>query len=197
MPRAQARQRPQTGRKLKMTRSPAARPVTPAPTSSMTPAPSCPPMMGSGQGRSPVSTCSSEWHRPLPPMATRTSPSFGGSSSISSTDKSLFRSHSTAARVFISFLHVADGIVVSTGEAFSHPQKALGVAVGNGGPLALGYGRHGEEVRGDRRSNLFHHRALTLRIMNHTFVVCQRSHGTGPARSRDERSARRGQRSGG
>src|SRR5918999_3300950 len=101
IPCAHGRQRPHTGRKLKITRSPGERSGTPGPTSSTMPAPSWPPMMGSGQGRSPVRTCSSEWHRPLPRIETRTSPALGASSSISSTDHSLPRSHSTAARVFI------------------------------------------------------------------------------------------------
>jgi hypothetical protein len=104
MPDAQARHWPQEGTKLKITRSPGARPVTPGPASSTIPAPSCPPMIGTAVGRSPVTTCSSEWQMPLPPTAMRTSPAFGGSNSISSTDQSWFLSHSTAARVFMRFL---------------------------------------------------------------------------------------------
>ena len=55
-----------------------------------------------GNGRSPVTTCSSEWHMPEAAIFTSTSPAFGGSSSISSTLHGLFCSQRIAAFVFIS-----------------------------------------------------------------------------------------------
>ena len=72
---------------------------------STTPAPSCPPIMG-GAGvapaRSPVTTCSSEWHIPDAASLTSTSPAFGGSSSISSTLHGVLISRRIAARVLTS-----------------------------------------------------------------------------------------------
>src|SRR4249919_658923 len=99
--------------KLAETWSPGWTLFTPWPTSTTTPAPSWPPMRGNGSGRpscsrrasdgimSPVTRCSSEWHRPAAPILSRTSPALGGWSSISSTFHSWFRPQSTAARVFI------------------------------------------------------------------------------------------------
>ena len=55
----------------------------------------------SGSARSPVSRCSSEWHRPDPTSLTSTSPAFGGSSSTSSTLQSVFGSHRIAAFIFM------------------------------------------------------------------------------------------------
>ena len=98
-PLEQDGQRPQAGMNPKMTRSPGATEVTPGPTSSITAAPSWPPIIGSGQGRSPVTMCSSEWHSPDPPIRTRTSPAFGGSSSISSIFHGVPNSKQIAARV--------------------------------------------------------------------------------------------------
>ena len=66
-PRAQLGQRPQAGTKPNTTWSPGATENTPAPTSMTTPAPSCPPIVGSGAvapSRSPVRRCSSLWHMP-------------------------------------------------------------------------------------------------------------------------------------
>ncbi len=76
---------PQAGMKPNTTWSPGLRSVTPGPTSSTTPAPSWPPMIGSGTGMSPVTRCSSEWHMPDAASLTSTSPSLGGSSSMGST----------------------------------------------------------------------------------------------------------------
>jgi hypothetical protein len=60
MPWAQNRQCPQVGRNEQTTWSPALSRVTPAPTSSITPAPSCPPTIGYRTGMSPVRRWSSE-----------------------------------------------------------------------------------------------------------------------------------------
>src|SRR5258705_10611523 len=58
-------------------------------------------MIGSANGRSPVTRCSSEWQSPDAAISTRTSPSLGGSSSISSTLHGLPTSHKMAALVFM------------------------------------------------------------------------------------------------
>src|SRR5215207_6291311 len=71
-----------------------------SPTSSTTPAPSWPPMIGSSNGRSPVTRCSSEWHIQDAASFTSTSPGPGASSSTSSTLQSVFVSHRIAAFVF-------------------------------------------------------------------------------------------------
>ena len=80
--------------------SPGASQLTPSPTSCTTPAPSWPPMIGSSNGRSPVTRCSSLWHMPLAAIFTSTSPGLGGSSSISSTLHGVLTSHRIAALVF-------------------------------------------------------------------------------------------------
>src|SRR3954452_20000119 len=114
LPVEQLLQRPQLGTKLAETWSPTCTVVTPEPTSTTTPAPSCPPMMGkkfsipingqksSGGTMSPVTKCSSEWHNPATFQFTNTSPAFGGSTSISSIFHSWLSPHSTAARDFMS-----------------------------------------------------------------------------------------------
>ncbi len=112
MPRAQYEHLPQEGRKLITTWSPTSTSVTPSPISVTTPAPSWPPRIGSGTGMSPVTRCSSEWHRPLATILTRTSWAFGGSSSISSTSHFWPNPHSTAALVFIALLQ-QDGNLAS------------------------------------------------------------------------------------
>ena len=76
-PRAHDGHCPQAGMKPNTTWSPGARPVTPGPTSSTTPAPSWPPMIGNTPPRSPVTRCSSEWHMPEAASLTRTSPCLG------------------------------------------------------------------------------------------------------------------------
>src|SRR5690242_14105698 len=69
----------------KMTWSPLANSVTPSPTSSTTPAPSCPSTSGSGRAIVPVIAERSEWHTPHAARRTATSPRLGGSTLISST----------------------------------------------------------------------------------------------------------------
>ncbi|ORW59254.1 hypothetical protein AWC20_09910 [Mycobacterium parmense] len=99
IPEAHQRHRPQTATNEVTTWSPGANRVTPGPTSTTTPDPSCPPMVGDiavaspgpsvfGGGASrPWRMCSSEWHSPVAARRTRTSPARGGSRSISSTDQ--------------------------------------------------------------------------------------------------------------
>ena len=93
-------QRPHDGMNPNTTWSPGASQLTLAPTFSTTPAPSWPPMIGSSNGRSPVSRCSSEWHRPEAAILTSTSLSLGSSSSISSTLQGVLTSQRIAALVF-------------------------------------------------------------------------------------------------
>ncbi len=59
--------------------------VTPAPTASTTPAPSCPSTTGTGNGMVPSTTDRSLWHNPAAEMATSTSPGPGSRTSRSST----------------------------------------------------------------------------------------------------------------
>ena len=70
-------QRPHEGMKPNTTWSPGFSQLTFSPTSSTTPAPSWPPIIGSSNGRSPVTRCSSEWHIPDAAILTSTSPAFG------------------------------------------------------------------------------------------------------------------------
>ena len=58
----------------------------------------------SGGTMSPVTRCSSLWHRPATFQCTSTSPAFGGSMSISSTFHAWSVPHNTAARVFMARL---------------------------------------------------------------------------------------------
>ena len=82
-PVEQYRQIPQAGMNEQTTWSPTLTRVTSGPTASITPAPSCPPTIGSRPVESPVRRCSSEWHIPDAANLIRTSPGFGSSSSSS------------------------------------------------------------------------------------------------------------------
>ena len=96
------RHRPQAGMKDMDTWSPGARVVTPGPTCRTIPEPSWPPTKGKwGTGRSPVTTCSSEWHIPANAVSTSTSPGPGSSRVMSSTFQSCCGSQSTAVRVVV------------------------------------------------------------------------------------------------
>src|SRR5271165_3063 len=98
-PVEQYRHVPQAGMNEQTTWSPTLTLLTPGPTASMTPAPSCPPTMGSRPVLSPVCRCSSEWHMPDALKAIRTSPSLGSSSSSSVISHGLPGSRMTAALV--------------------------------------------------------------------------------------------------
>src|SRR5215471_15949083 len=102
-PVEQNRQRPHDGMKEHTTWSPFLTRVTPGPTSSITPAPSWPPMIGYLPGMSPVRMCSSEWHRPAATNRMRTSFSWGGSRSSSTTSQSVCGARRIAALVFMRF----------------------------------------------------------------------------------------------
>ena len=69
-----------------MTWSPGETLVTPSPTSSTTPAPSCPSTVGKGLGIVPLTMERSEWHTPVAAIRTSTSPAFGGARSTSTTE---------------------------------------------------------------------------------------------------------------
>src|SRR5579875_2986621 len=98
-PVEQYRQVPQAGIKEHTTWSPAFTRVTSGPTASITPAPSCPPTIGSRPALSPVCRCSSEWHIPDALKAILTSPRRGSSSSSSAISHGLPGSLMTAALV--------------------------------------------------------------------------------------------------
>src|SRR5882757_10258038 len=90
-------QRPQCGRKEKITWSPGFTVVTPGPHSAISPAASWPGTIGSGEGQSPFMTCQSLWHTPEAFILTRTSPALGGSSSQSTTCRGSLGLNRTAA----------------------------------------------------------------------------------------------------
>src|SRR5258708_25051064 len=135
MPRAQYEQRPQAGRKLRTTESPSLTWSTPGPTSTTLPAPSCPPTTGNGIGMSPVTRCSSEWHRPLAVSLTRTSFAFGGSSSASSICHFSCAPYSTAALVFIAPSSPVELVPVrayTVTRLVTHPKTLLGPPLARG-----------------------------------------------------------------
>ena len=81
LPGEALRQLPHAGTKQNATRSPGATAVTPAPTASTTPAPSCPSTIGQRSApRWPSARCRSEWQTPAAATRTSTSPARGGSS---------------------------------------------------------------------------------------------------------------------
>src|SRR5205807_4783185 len=82
--------------------SPGCRCSTPSPTSSITPAPSCPRTAGSGARSVPLRTERSEWHTPDAPSRTFTSLAFGAWRSTSTTSSGVSIALQTAALV-ISF----------------------------------------------------------------------------------------------
>ena len=85
-PAAQAPQRPQAGTRQNATVSPGTTCVTPSPTCSTIPAPSCPSTIGWRPApRCPSARCRSEWQTPAAATRTSTSPAAGGSSSSSHT----------------------------------------------------------------------------------------------------------------
>src|SRR5690606_22588526 len=76
--------------------------VTPGPTSTTTPAPSCPKITGNNpSGSWPESVNASVWHTPVALISTSTSPAFGPSSSTSSIMSGFPASYATAALVFM------------------------------------------------------------------------------------------------
>ena len=82
-PPGTARSRRRLGTKASTTWSPAAKPSTPGPTSTTSPAASWPSTIGITRGREPSITDRSEWHRPAARTRTSSSPGPGGSSSSS------------------------------------------------------------------------------------------------------------------
>src|SRR5262249_19566441 len=84
LPPSHAAHRPQCASVDRMTASPSFTLVTPGPTASTTPAPSCPSTTGTGYGMVPLMTLWSEWQRPAARIATRTSPGAGSRTLTSS-----------------------------------------------------------------------------------------------------------------
>ena len=76
-PVSHAAQRPQCASVERTTASPSFTAVTPGPTASTIPAPSCPRTTGVGYGIEPSITLRSEWQSPAALIATRTSPTPG------------------------------------------------------------------------------------------------------------------------
>src|SRR3954462_8925705 len=86
-----------------MTWSPGFRLVTPAPTSSTTPAPSWPRIEGNRpSGSAPDRVKASVWQMPVARISTSTSPALGPSRSSSTISSGFLASKATAARVFMS-----------------------------------------------------------------------------------------------
>ena len=77
--------------------SPTARPVTPSPTSTISPAPSWPSTSGGGSAMVPLVADRSEWQTPQAASFTITSPRLGLSTEMVSTTTGLFSSRQTAA----------------------------------------------------------------------------------------------------
>src|SRR3954468_16526241 len=98
-PVEQYRHLPQAGMKEQTTWSPTCTLVTPGPTASTIPAPSCPPTTGKRIIASPFWMWSSEWHSPAAMNLMRTSFGWGSSSSSSVISHGLPGSRQTAARV--------------------------------------------------------------------------------------------------
>ena len=89
---------PHCGTHEMTTWSPTARPSTPSPTSSITPAPSWPSTIGyDAEERAVLTTERSEWQTPDAPIFTFTSPAFGASRSMSSMESGSLRPRQTAA----------------------------------------------------------------------------------------------------
>src|SRR6266446_5449440 len=70
---------------------------TPGPTSSTTPAASCPSTMGRGRVQSPLMMCQSLWQTPVAITRTRASPACGPCCSTSTTSSGVFALYRTAA----------------------------------------------------------------------------------------------------
>ena len=97
-PERQGRQCPQLETKDMMHRSPGFTVVTPGPTSTTVPAPSCPSTAGSANAEPvPAMTWWSLAHIPAALVSTRTSPAFGGSCVNSRISRCRLPSYSTAA----------------------------------------------------------------------------------------------------
>ena len=92
---------PQAGMEQSTTWSSGWTSLTPGPTFSTMPAPSCPTTMGKRTGASPLAKCQSERHSPVATSLSSTSPSFGSSTSISSMENERVGPYKTAARDFI------------------------------------------------------------------------------------------------
>src|SRR5512147_2810785 len=90
--------------------SPTANDVTPSPTSTISPAPSCPSTSGGGSGMVPLVAERSEWHTPQAASLTVTSPRLGPSTEMVSTTTGLLSSRQIAALPVLAIAR-SEGIV--------------------------------------------------------------------------------------
>ena len=97
LPVMQLLQRPHAGTNERMTCCPGRTDVTPGPTFSTVPAPSCPRTTGRAMGASPCMKWRSLRQMPAAPTFTRTSQALGSSSSRSSMTNGVLGSYNTAA----------------------------------------------------------------------------------------------------
>src|SRR5690606_2070297 len=110
LPDLQNRHSPHSAVYRGMTWSPGATLVTPSPTSTTMPAPSCPSTAGNTpSGSSPLRVKASVWQTPVWVIRIRTSPLRGGSTSISTICRGLPASKATAARDFIALSPIRSG----------------------------------------------------------------------------------------
>src|SRR5262245_41248287 len=111
-----------------MTWSPVRTEVTPGPTSTTMPAPSCPRIAGKRpSGSAPERVNSSVWQTPVALISTSTSPAFGPSSVTVVTSSGLPFSNATAARTSIAVSPWSRSLVPP-------PTKRSGIASTNTGP---------------------------------------------------------------
>src|SRR5690606_31982232 len=131
VPALQCGHEPQAGTNTSTTWSPGRTSRTAGPTSTTTPAASCPSAIGTGRTRLPSTTDRSEWHTPAASTRTSSSPSPGGSSSSSATVSGRDRAYgrgapisvSTAARVVIGRRSFMGSIVCTVMEQVN-PRRA-------------------------------------------------------------------------
>ena len=109
---------PQFSTQERTTWSPFFSVVTSFPTSSTTPAPSCPSTTGGGSGSFICCTERSEWHTPLAATLTTTSSARGGFSSSESTVRASLKLYSTAPRTMVRLP------VLEWGTRYRTPRKA-------------------------------------------------------------------------
>src|SRR6185312_12724722 len=102
LPERQYAHSPHSGVYSGITWSPTCSEVTPSPTSSTMPPPSCPRITGNiPSGSAPDNVNASVWQTPVATMRSSTSPAFGPATSTCSIDNGLPASQATAARDFM------------------------------------------------------------------------------------------------
>src|SRR5262245_13434017 len=109
-----------------MTWSPFFTLLTPGPTSTTMPAPSCPRTAGNNpSGSAPESVNSSVWQMPVALISTSTSPTFGPSSSTSRISSGLPFSTATAARVFMGRPLLAESLTQRQAAALAPASRGM------------------------------------------------------------------------